>query len=143
METLSEFKRKRLDWKRRQDEEHERKIQEFLDCDCDVYIHGPPTCCDDVEMIPDGYVDSDHQIWWTCDQCDRRVLADTKNSMEKKLKNLRKEVREGRSVQFVGLLCDHCHAELINPSPGLMEMTFPPKVMVACLICGWTGSEVL
>ena len=50
----------------------------------------------------------------------------------------RREIRE-QVIEWVGVACDHCGAELYNPTPGLVLMSSPPKINVSCSKCVFTG----
>ncbi len=39
----------------------------------------------------------------------------------------------------LGIKCDECGAELVNPKPESMLPTYPPKIHATCPSCGWVG----
>jgi hypothetical protein len=63
--------------------------------------------------------------------------------------SFRKKIRTGNrnayrnAYQRLGCACDHCGTELINPEPGMVLASNPPKRKVACIGCGWAGSTSL
>lgn len=54
-------------------------------------------------------------------------------------KEIRATVREGHVV-MLGVACDLCATELVQPDPRVALAVLPPRVTVACPACGWEGS---
>lgn len=57
--------------------------------------------------------------------------------------SFRRKIRERQAYQRLGCACDYCGTELINPEPGSVLASNPPKRKVACIGCGWAGSTSL
>lgn len=55
--------------------------------------------------------------------------------------HFRTQVRSAGRFYRLGVACDHCGTELINPEPGVVLASNPPQRKVACIGCGWSGSS--
>lgn len=59
----------------------------------------------------------------------------------KTLSEYEKTLRELREFEtaWVGVACDHCGAELYDPTPGMVLMSSPPQINVRCSKCDFSG----
>ena len=55
---------------------------------------------------------------------------------------LRQQVRlPSLSYRRIGILCNYCGTELINQRPGEILLSYPPRIEIGCIGCGWIGSK--
>jgi hypothetical protein len=47
----------------------------------------------------------------------------------------------GNRFHRLGVACNYCGTELINPAPSAILASSPPQRKVACIGCGWSGSS--
>lgn len=76
---------------------------------------------------------------WLQEVEDKHIPLIDKESITHYAREDWKEKVRKSMVNRLGIACDHCGTELVDPSPGTVLMSYPPKIRVGCIGCGWSG----